>query len=54
MQPLRRHRNQLRPIPAARHSSHATFIHKDLEDAAHFNYLRTPYAILWTPIQWAA
>jgi hypothetical protein len=27
--------SQLRPVPAARHSSHATFIHRDLKDATH-------------------
>ena len=32
---LRRHMNQLRPIPAARHTSPATLIHKDLKDDTH-------------------
>ena len=33
MQQLRRHMDQLRPTPAARHSSPATFVHKDLQDS---------------------
>jgi len=32
---LRRHMDQLRPTPAARHASPATFIHKDLRDSTH-------------------
>ena len=32
---LRHNMSQLRPIPAARHTSPATFIHKDLKDASH-------------------
>ena len=32
---LRRHMNQLRPIPSARHTSPTTFIYKDLKDATH-------------------
>jgi len=32
---FRRHMYQLRPTPAARHSSPATFIHKDLRDSTH-------------------
>jgi cleavage and polyadenylation specificity factor subunit 1 len=35
IQQLRRHMSQLRPVPAARHSSPATFIHRDLKDATH-------------------
>jgi hypothetical protein len=32
---LRRHFEQLRPVPAARHVSPATFIYKDLADTTH-------------------
>ena len=32
---LRRHFEQLRPVPAARHASPAVFIHKDLADSTH-------------------
>ena len=32
---LRRHMNQLRPTPAARHTSPGTFIHKDLPHSTH-------------------
>jgi len=35
IQQLRRHMDQLRQTPAARDSSPATFIHKDLRDLAH-------------------
>ena len=35
IQQLRRHMDQLRPTPAARHASPATFIHKDLRDSTH-------------------
>jgi hypothetical protein len=35
VQQLRRLMDQLRPAPAARHSSQATFVHKDLRDATH-------------------
>jgi hypothetical protein len=35
IQQLRRHRDQLRPAPAARHASTASFIHKDLQDSTH-------------------
>jgi cleavage and polyadenylation specificity factor subunit 1 len=35
IQQLRRHMDQLRPTPAARHSSPTTFIHKDLRDMTH-------------------
>lgn len=35
MQQLRRHMESLRPIPAARHASYATFVHKDLKDITH-------------------
>ena len=35
VQQLRRFMDQLRPTPAARHSSQATFVHKDLRDASH-------------------
>jgi len=35
IQQLRRHMDQLRPTPAARHSSPATFVHKDLRDSTH-------------------
>jgi hypothetical protein len=35
IQQLRRHMSQLRPVPAARLSSPATFIHRDLKDATH-------------------
>ena len=36
LQQLRRHMSQLRPMPAARHASAATFIHKDLKNSTHF------------------
>jgi hypothetical protein len=32
---IRRHISQLHPVPAVRHSSPATFIHRDLKDATH-------------------
>ena len=32
---LRRHFEQLRPVPAARHASPAVFVHKDLADSTH-------------------
>jgi hypothetical protein len=32
---LRRHSEQLRPVPAARHASPAVFVHKDLADSTH-------------------
>ena len=35
IQQLRRHMDQLRPTPAARHVSPTTFIHKDLRDSTH-------------------
>jgi len=35
IQELRHHMDQLRPTPAARHASPATFIHKDLLDSTH-------------------
>jgi hypothetical protein len=35
IQQLRRHMDQLRPTPATRHASPASFIHKDLQDATH-------------------
>ena len=35
IQQLRHHMAQLRPTPAARHASPATFIHKDLRDSTH-------------------
>ena len=35
LQQIRRHMSQLRPIPAARHASPATFIHRDLKDTTH-------------------
>jgi len=35
IQQLCRHMDQLRPTPAARHASLATFIHKDLLDSTH-------------------
>ena len=35
IQQLHRHTDQLRPTPAARHASPATFIHKDLLDSTH-------------------
>jgi len=35
IQQLRRHMDQLRPTPAKRHASPATFIHKDLRDSTH-------------------
>jgi hypothetical protein len=35
IQQLRRHMDQLRPTPAARHASPATFVHKDLLDSTH-------------------
>jgi hypothetical protein len=35
IQQLRRHMDQLRPTPAARHASPATFIHRDLQDSTH-------------------
>jgi len=35
IQQLRRHMDQLRPTPAARHASRATLIHKDLLDSTH-------------------
>jgi hypothetical protein len=35
IQQLRRHMEQLRPVPATRHSSQATFVHKDLRDSTH-------------------
>ena len=35
IQQLRHHMTQLRPIPAARHASPGTFIHKDLADSTH-------------------
>jgi cleavage and polyadenylation specificity factor subunit 1 len=35
IQQLRRQMDQLRPTPAARHSSPATFVHKDLRDSTH-------------------
>jgi len=35
IQKLRRHMDQLQPTPAARHSSTATFIHRDLTDSTH-------------------
>ena len=35
IQQLRRHIDQLRPTPTARHASPTTFIHKDLEDSTH-------------------
>jgi hypothetical protein len=33
IQQLRRHMDQLRPVPAARHASPTTFVHKDLKDS---------------------
>jgi len=35
IQQLRRHMDPLRPTPAARHASPATFIHNDLRDSTH-------------------
>ena len=35
LQQLRHHMDQLRPTPAARHASPASFIHKDLRDSTH-------------------
>jgi cleavage and polyadenylation specificity factor subunit 1 len=35
IQQLRRHMEQLRPVPATRHSSRTTFIHKDLRESTH-------------------
>ena len=35
MTQLRRHFEQLRPVPAARHASPAVFVHKDLADSTH-------------------
>jgi transposase InsO family protein len=35
IQQLRRHMDQLRTTPAARHASPATFVHKDLRDSTH-------------------
>jgi len=35
IQQLRRHMDQLRPTPAARHASPATYIHEDLLDSTH-------------------
>ena len=32
---LRRHFEQLRPVPASRHASPAAFVHKDLADSTH-------------------
>ena len=32
---LRRHMKRLRPVPATRHASPATFVHKDLKDSTH-------------------
>jgi hypothetical protein len=35
MTQLRRHFEQLRPVPAARHATPAVFVHKDLADYTH-------------------
>ena len=48
IQQLRRHKNQPYPIQIERHSSRATFIHKDFKNATHFSYGRMPYAVLCT------
>ena len=40
IQQLRRRMDKLRPTPTARHSSPATFMHRDLKDSTHG---RTPY-----------
>jgi len=54
IQQLRRHIEQLRPTPAARHSSPSTFVHKDLRDSTHVFLRQDATPRLGAAIQWPA
>jgi hypothetical protein len=47
---FRRHMARLRPVPAARHASPATFVHIDLEKCTHVFLRQDTHAGLWSPL----